>query len=52
MIFDMKLIVTPTTRPVIGPQSQIKEEKACSMPSVCKTQKRRILGKEKAQNEK
>lgn len=26
---------SPTTRPVIGPQSQINEEKACSMPSVC-----------------
>lgn len=25
---------SPTTRPVIGPQSQIHEEKACSIPSV------------------
>lgn len=32
--------VLPTTKPVIGPQSQINEEKACSIPSVCKTGKK------------
>jgi hypothetical protein len=30
-----KWLLSPTTRPVIGPQSQINEEKACSIPSVC-----------------
>lgn len=28
-----------TTRPVIGPQSQINEENACPTPSVCKERK-------------
>ena len=32
---EIKLLLSPTTRPVIGPQSQINEEKACSIPSVC-----------------
>jgi len=25
----------PTTRPVMGPQSQINEENACPIPNVC-----------------
>lgn len=28
-----------TMKPVIGPQSQMNEEKACSIPSVCKREK-------------
>lgn len=31
--------VLPTRRPVMGPQSQINEENACSIPSVCKKKK-------------
>lgn len=26
---------SPTTRPVIGPHSQINDENACPIPSVC-----------------